>query len=266
MVQSSEFIVRSNQLTNWITEPLNNVITNQVPNTYFQFKQFTIHQEQVAMKVCTDACILGAWFSTKIQNYATVLDIGSGTGLLMMMLAQRSQAQIHGIEIDTAAYEQLQENASQNDWRKRLKVFSGDARGFPFPVKYDFIISNPPFFQNDLLSTHEGEQVAKHSKHLTLEALLEVIAANLQPHGAFGVLLPYHRWAEFHTLATQQQFFLAEKLTVRHSTKHAPFRSVLHYSRSQHSSAIDFDLNINRETGGYTPEFVELLKPYYLYL
>src|SRR5688500_12873682 len=98
-----------------------------MPNTYFKFKEFVIHQNQCAMKVCTDACILGAWFSAKIPNYSTVLDIGSGTGLLMMMLAQRSQAEIHGIEIDPAAYEQLKENTHQNDWSKRMKVFHGDA-------------------------------------------------------------------------------------------------------------------------------------------
>jgi tRNA1Val (adenine37-N6)-methyltransferase len=218
------------------------------------------------MKVCTDACILGAWFSAKIPRYSTVLDIGSGTGLLMMMLAQRSQAEIHGIEIDPTAYKQLKENTSQNDWKERLKVFSGDARSFHFPLKYDFIISNPPFFENDLLSTDDREQIAKHSKHLTLEALLEVIASNLQPHGAFGILLPYHRWEEFNKLALQQNFSLTEKLIVRHTPKHATFRAILHYTRNQHSFAPDLELNIKDDNGGYTPGFVELLKDYYLYL
>lgn len=235
-------------------------------NSYFKFKQFTIHQDQVAMKVCTDACILGAWFSAKIPQYSTVLDIGSGTGLLMMMLAQRSQAEIHGIEIDLTAYRQLKENTSQNDWQQRLKVFPGDARSFHFPFKYDFIISNPPFFENDLLSTDDREQIAKHSKHLTLEALVEVIASNLQPHGAFGILLPYHRWEEFNKLAIQQNFSLTEKLIVRHTPKHAPFRAILHYTRNHDQFAPDFELNIKDENGGYTPEFVELLKDYYLYL
>ena len=218
------------------------------------------------MKVCTDACILGAWFSAKIPNYTTVLDIGSGTGLLMMMLAQRSQAEIHGIEIDPAAYVQLQENTSQNDWQKRLKVFHGDARSFQFPLKYDFIISNPPFFENDLLSTDDREQVAKHSKHLSLEALIEVIASNLQPHGAFGILLPYHRWEAFNKLATQQHFSLTEKLIVRHTPKHAPFRAILHYTRNADHFAPDIELIIQQQNGGYTPEFVELLKDYYLHL
>jgi tRNA1Val (adenine37-N6)-methyltransferase len=235
-------------------------------NTYFKFKQFTIHQEKTAMKVCTDACILGAWFSAKIPNYSTVLDIGSGTGLLMMMLAQRSQAEIHGIEIDPAAYEQLMENTSQNDWGARLKAFHGDARLYPFPLKYDFIISNPPFFHNDLQSTSETEQIAKHSKLLTLEALIHVIAGNLQPHGAFGILLPYHRWEYFDQLANENNFSLTEKLFIKQSPKHPFFRAVLHYTRTPDHFAPAFELTIQHEDRTYTPEFVELMKDYYLYL
>ena len=93
-------------------------------NPYFQFKHFTIHQDQCAMKVCTDACILGAWFSQKIADYSMILDIGSGTGLLMMMLAQGSESEIHGIEIDLPSFKQLKENISQNKWKDRLRVFS----------------------------------------------------------------------------------------------------------------------------------------------
>lgn len=218
------------------------------------------------MKVCTDACIQGAWFSRKIANNTTVLDIGAGTGLLMMMLAQRSQAEIHGIEIDHTAFAQLQENTGQNDWKQRLKTFPGDARTYPFPHKYDFIISNPPFFEFDLLSTDDREQIAKHSKLLTLDELIQVIAANLQPHGAFGVLLPFHRWEYFDKLAARQGFFLTEKLVVKQSPRHAPFRVLLHYTRQQQTSARSFDLTIQQIDGAYTPEFVALLKDYYLYL
>jgi tRNA1Val (adenine37-N6)-methyltransferase len=237
-----------------------------MPNTYFRFKQFTIHQDKCAMKVCTDACILGAWFSAKIPQYSTVLDIGAGTGLLMMMLAQRSQAQIHGIEIDHSAFTQLQENTDQNDWRRRLKVFSGDARTYSFPLKYEFIISNPPFFEFDLLSTDDREQIAKHSKLLTLDELIRVIAGNLQPHGAFGILLPYHRWEYFDKLAAQYNFSLTEKLVVKQSPRHAPFRVVLHYTRNQDHFSPTFDLTIQQIDGAYTPEFTELMKDYYLYL
>jgi tRNA1Val (adenine37-N6)-methyltransferase len=236
-----------------------------VANSYFQFKHFTIHQENCAMKVCTDACIFGAWFSAKIPQYTTVLDIGSGTGLLMMMLAQRSQAEIHGIEIDLTAYRQLKENTSQNDWKTRLKVFPGDARSFRFPQQYEFIITNPPFFDNDLQSTDDREQIAKHSKHLSLEELIEVIGNNLQPHGAFGILLPFHRWEHFDKLATRNNFSLTEKLFVRQTPRHPFFRAILHYTRTPDEFAPTFELTIQAD-GGYTPEFVELMKDYYLYL
>ena len=235
-------------------------------NSYFQFKQFTIHQDQCAMKVCTDACILGAWFPAKIPQYATVLDIGSGTGLLMMMLAQRSHAEIHGIEIDPAAYKQLQENTSQNAWSTRLKVFPGDARTYSFPLKYDFIISNPPFFNNDLPSASETEQIAKHSTLLALDELIQVISNNLQPHGAFGILLPYHRWEYFNQLAIQNNFSLTEKLFVKQSPRHPFFRAILHYTRNQDHFTPTFELTIQQEDRSYTPEFVELMKDYYLYL
>jgi Predicted O-methyltransferase len=237
-----------------------------MPNPYFQFKQFTIQQDQCAMKVCTDACILGAWFSAKIPEYSTVLDIGSGTGLLMMMLAQRSSAEIHGIEIDLDSYKQLKENISQNKWRERLKAFPGDVRTYAFPAKYNFIISNPPFFENDLASDKEREQVAKHSKTLTLDELITVIDKNLQPFGSFGVLLPYHRWAYFDKLAAAFGFFLTEKLFVKQSLRHGYFRAILHYSRRREQFAPGYELIIQKEDGAYTGEFVELLKDYYLYL
>lgn len=235
-------------------------------NSYFQFKQFTIHQDQCAMKVCTDACILGAWFAAKIPDYYNVLDIGSGTGLLMMMLAQRTQAEIHGIEIDLAAFKQLKENVHQNGWKERLRVFPGDVRTFSFPRKYNFIISNPPFFENDLPSDADAEQVAKHSKLLKLDELVQTLDNNLDSQGSFGVLLPYQRWTYFHELATQQGFHLVEHLLVKQSPRHSYFRSILTYSRHKENFAPEYELVIQKEEGGYTEDFTELLKDYYLYL
>lgn len=235
-------------------------------NSYFQFKQFTIQQDQCAMKVCTDACILGAWFAAKVPEYCTILDIGSGTGLLMMMLAQKTRSEIFGIEIDLASFKQLKENVQQNGWRERLKVFPGDARTYSFPTKYDFIIANPPFFENDLPSEADNEQVAKHSKSLTLDELVPVIAGNLEPYGSFGILLPYHRWEYFNQLATQQGFYLVENLLVKQTPRHNFFRSILHYSRSKENFSPRFELMIQQEDGSYTEDFIELMKDYYLYL
>lgn len=237
-----------------------------MPNPYFQFKQFTIQQDRCAMKVCTDACILGAWFAAKVPDYSSILDIGSGTGLLMMMLAQKSSSEIHGIETDLSSYKQLKENISQNKWKERLKVFPGDARTYAFPLKYDFIISNPPFFERDLPSLTEEEQIAKHSKMLTLDDLIPTIHQNLEPHGAFGVLLPYHRYLYFEKIAEMNGYYPIEKLFIRQSPSHDRFRVIMHYSSNKEKFVPDFELIIQHEDGGYTEEFVELMRDYYLYL
>jgi len=236
-------------------------------NTYFQFKQFIIHQDQCAMKVCTDACILGAWFAQKTPAWSQVLDIGSGTGLLMLMLAQKHKGEIRGIELDLAAYRQLRDNIGQSPWRQMLKAFPGDVRSFTFPGKFDFIISNPPFFEGDLLSASATANLAKHSKELTLTELLAVIDVNLSSEGSFGILLPYHRMAWFvEQAAGRYGFFLREELLVRQTPKHDFFRSILYFSRHREGSVATAELTIQDGEGGYTPDFVELMKDYYLYL
>jgi tRNA1Val (adenine37-N6)-methyltransferase len=235
-------------------------------NTWFQFKQFTVHQDQCALKVCTDASIFGAWFAAKVPEYSSILDIGSGTGLLMLMLAQKTNAEIHGIEINLPCFKQLKENLAASRWKDRFKVFPGDVRSYAFKEKYDFIISNPPFFENDLSPEAEEEQVAKHSKSLTLDALAVAIDDNLQPYGACGILLPYHRWEYFNKIAGHHNLHLTEKLFVKQTGKHPFFRAILHYSRSRENFIPEFELTIQGDDGNYTPEFVELMKDYYLKL
>lgn len=218
------------------------------------------------MKVCTDGCILGAWFAEKIPSYSTILDVGSGTGLLMLMLAQKSKAKISGIEFDLPAYKQLKENISQSKWRERLEAFPGDVRAHSFTEKFDFIISNPPFFENDLLSPVEGKNIAKHSKELSLEELIHVVDKNLDASGSFGTLLPFHRSVYFEELALQQGFHLKEKLSVRQTPRHNFFRSIMHFSRKKENSPDAFELCIHNEEGKFSSEFGEMMKDYYLYL
>lgn len=218
------------------------------------------------MKVCTDACILGAWFAEKIPSYSQVLDIGSGTGLLMMMLAQKNKADIHGIEIDLPSFKQLKENINHSKWKDKLKAFPGDARTFSFPGQYDFIITNPPFFENDLVSDHENLNVAKHSKLLTLEELVKVIDRNLSREGSFGILLPFHRVEYFTGLCNNYGFQLSEQLLVKQTPLHNYFRGVLHFKRKADKFTPRHELCIQDEKANYTQEFTELLKDYYLYL
>jgi len=218
------------------------------------------------MKVCTDACILGAWFADKTPAYARILDIGSGTGLLMLMLAQKHKGEIRGIEIDLAAYHQLKDNIGNSPWRQDLKVYPGDVRSFSFPEKFDFIISNPPFYENDLPATTERANLARHGRQLTLAELLQAIDANLAPGGSFGVLLPYHRTAWFEERAAIHGFALKEKLLVRQTPRHDFFRSVLYFSRLPDRFAPTFELTIQDGAGAYTEDFIGLMKDYYLNL
>ncbi|MDR3715345.1 MAG: methyltransferase [Puia sp.] len=235
-------------------------------NSYFQFRQFIIRQDQCAMKVCTDACILGAWFSEKISSYSRILDIGSGTGLLSLMLAQKSKGEIHGIELDLNAFKQMKENIAESNWKERVRAFPGDVRSFAFPGKYDFIITNPPFFEGDLNAGTKEKNLARHSTELTLSALLEVIDGNLGSAGSFGILLPYHRTQYFEGLATGRRFHIREKLLVKQTPGHDFFRSILYFSRNREHFVPVTEMSIRNGSGEYTDEFRELLADYYLHL
>jgi len=232
------------------------------------------------MKVCTDACIFGAWCSGRTMAGARVLDIGSGTGLLMLMLAQRHGGGIEGIEIDPETFGQLQENIAQSPWKERIQSYLGDVRDFSFPGKFDFIIANPPFFEDDLLADTGAKNLARHSKALKLSELITVLDANLDSTGSFAVLLPFQRAEYFERLATGRGFHLLDQLRVKQRAGDDPFRTLLHFSRKKSGHAAGAspgaipaatsgaapvtELIIRDEDGSYTEEFVELMKDYYL--
>ncbi|MCW3092329.1 MAG: methyltransferase [Ferruginibacter sp.] len=240
-----------------------------MPNDYFQFKHFTIQQENCAMKVCTDACIFGAFVATRMKNrlpvVESILDIGTGTGLLSLMLAQQTNGRIDAVELDGAACKQAKRNFEQSAWRDRLKIVSSNVLEFYPGKKYDFIISNPPFFEGDLKSGNSKKNAAKHDSTLTLEQLLSTINKNLSGDGYFAVLLPYHRTEYFKKIAGEANYFLNEQLLVQHAARHPFFRSVLLFSHYE-STPLNNELIIKNEDGGYTPEFTSLLKNYYLHL
>ncbi len=241
-----------------------------MPNSFFRFKQFIIHQDRSAMKVCTDSCILGAWTALRItgvkkvlENGAkNILDIGSGTGLLPLMLAQKTDARIDTIEYDPETCLQARENIMQGPWADRIQLLEGDARDYVFPSAYDFIITNPPFFESDLRSPQQKKNMAKHNESLTLERLIGLVQSNLQPDGAFSILLPFHRNDYFKKLAGENGFFLQEELTVKQTSSHTPFRSILLFSRTESPKIISEELTIKKE-GKYSMEFKALMQDYY---
>lgn len=219
------------------------------------------------MKVCTDACILGAWFAPKLGHSKRVLDIGAGTGLLMLMLAQETSAEIEGLEVEPGCFDQLQENLKSTLWKDRVTCHLGDIRNFSFNGKFDFIICNPPFYEKDLRSKSEEINLARHSEELSFEELVVAIDKFLEVDGSFGILLPYHRWEHFDELCSEKNFHLQQKIYVRHDAKHNPTRAILHYSREDMAELVTVQLDIHQTNStGYTDDFVALLKKYYLYL
>jgi tRNA1Val (adenine37-N6)-methyltransferase len=241
-----------------------------MPNDYFQFKEFTVYQERSTLKVNTDSCIFGAWAAKKIALFefhiSACLDIGAGTGLLMLMLAQQFPGCIDGIEIDKDSYEQAMENIKTSAWYNRLRLFHDDIKLFSVPHQYDFIISNPPFFESDLKSAKQKNNFAKHNNGLTLSDLLEVVNRNLTVRGSFAVLLPFHRMKYFIELATSYDLFVSDQLLISQTKEHPYFRSALLMHRKNNGVIKKEELIIRQTPGVYSPAFIALLKDYYLFL
>ncbi|HJV18404.1 MAG TPA: methyltransferase [Sediminibacterium sp.] len=237
-------------------------------NPYFHFKNFSVYQDACAMKVCTDSCLFGAWVADYLQQYppnnGNLLDIGTGTGLLALMLAQQIPAHIDAVEMDEAAAGQAVANFSASPWSARLRATHCSIQDFAAnpALQYDFIISNPPFFENDLQSGQENRNLALHSKALKLSELIGGIKQLLQPEGRFAILIPFSRCTYFKAEAEKSGFYPLREVLVRQTTGHVFFRSMLIFGR-QAAAGITEDLAI-KDGPDYTEGFRKLLTPYYL--
>jgi tRNA1Val (adenine37-N6)-methyltransferase len=233
-------------------------------NNYFKFKQFTVHQEKCAMKVCTDACLFGALLPNITNGKA--LDIGTGTGLLSLMLAQKNpNIRIEAVEIDNDAYEQAITNFAESNWNDRLSVFLNDIGSFKSSYRYQFIFSNPPFYENDLNSNDNKRNLAMHSAGLKYEDLLSNVNRLLDLSGSFAVLLPFSTEINFIDKAAKFGLFATEITRVKQSTKHSFFRSIIFFSREEKENIIK-EIAIKDQENNYTKAFEGLLKEYYLFL
>ena len=229
------------------------------------------------MKVTTDACLFGAWVARIVEirqalslregKAYRVLEIGTGTGLLTLMFAQKVNASIDTIEIDKDAYEQARENISASPWKERIEIHHADARKFKPSFKYDIIISNPPFYENELKSPDEKKNVAHHGG-LRLVDLLDIIFYNLDTDGRFYLLLPAKRTIEAGILLAKYEFEVTESVLVRQSTQHDHFRMFIEGRRVQNeeSKLKKNEISIWDDKKEYTKEFTDLLKDYYLNL
>ena len=234
-------------------------------NQYFQFKQFKIEQDKCAMKVSTDACIQGAWTPIKddVQN---VLDIGTGTGLLSLMLAQRNkQIHIDAIELDEQAAMQAKENAESCPWAERINVFHADVKAYQTKQRYDLIICNPPFFQNSLLGDSDQRNRARHTISFNYSDLLDCCEKNLSADGCASVLLPDSEYAYWQKLIEGKGWHSIETLLIKPRADVAINRVVSVISRVQQMTK-EHTLIIYEQPGVYTEAFEKLLGPFYLKL
>ena len=232
----------------------------------FKFKKFAVNQDQCAMKIGTDAVLLGAW--TPIDNQPkTILDIGTGTGIIALMLAQRGNAQqIDALEIDENAYEQAVDNFENSPWSERLFCFHAGLDEFVEEPEdeYDLIVSNPPFYSEDYRSENVQRDLARFQEAMPFEDLIEAAALLLSENGIFTVIIPFKEEENFLALAKEYELFPIKITRVKGSHTTPIVRSLLAFKRYELAvlSADELVIEISRHE--YTPEYIELTKEFYL--
>lgn len=237
-------------------------------NEPFRFKEFIVRQDKTAMKVGTDGVLLGAWCSLESKP-ETILDIGSGTGLISLMMAQRSFAEvIDAVEIDEQAYEQTVENFEESDWGDRLFCYHSSFQEFAAEMKeeeetYDLIISNPPFYQNAYETADESRNKARFTFSLSFENLLEGVSSILSEDGFFSTIIPYTEEEQFIQIAKDNRLNLSRICRVKGNPKSKIKRSLLEFS-FQNKEIQETKLVLEHGRHEYTTEYQYLTKDFYL--
>lgn len=230
----------------------------------FKFKQFIIQQDQCAMKVGTDGVLLGAW-ATIDHDPFSILDIGAGTGLVALMLAQRSNAQlIDAIEIDNYTYEQCVGNFEDSPWGDRLFCYHASLQEFADEIddKYDLIVANPPFYTNAFKSTNIQRDLARFEDALPFDHLLDGVARLLNKNGKFVTIIPFSEQTEFIGLAKEKSLFANKILHIKGTPQSETKRAIIAFSFYDTEVAYS-ELIIETTRHNYTQEYIDLTKEFY---
>ena len=231
----------------------------------FQFKQFTVEQERCAMKIGTDGVLLGSWVSIA-NNPISILDIGAGTGILALQLAQRSNAEIiDAVEITADAYEQCVDNFENSPWGDRLFCYHASLDEFVKEIddRYDLIISNPPFYTEDYKTLDESRDRARFNDILPFKELISSTSKLLSEEGIFAVIIPRKEEDRFIKLASEVNLFPIRLCRVRGNPTSEQKRSLLEFSF--HPIAVEMEeLTIENSRHDYTDEYKNLVKDFYL--
>lgn len=232
----------------------------------FTFKQFSVEQDKAAMKIGTDGVLLGAWAPITEQTYS-ILDIGSGTGIIALMLAQRADAdQIDALEIDENAYEQSVENFENSPWSDRLFCYHAGLDEFMEEPEdeYDLIVSNPPFYTENYFSGDEQRDQARFTESLPFEDLVEAADLLLSENGIFAIIIPFKEEAKLLALALDFDLFPMKITRVKGTPTTEIKRSLLAFSRNTTENFPVDELVIEIGRHEYTPEYINLTKDFYL--
>ena len=230
-------------------------------NSFFRFKQFTVHHDLCAMKVGTDGVLLGAW--ADCDGVKSILDVGTGSGLIALMLAQRSDAIIHAIDKEESACKQARINFENSHFLSRLSVGHCSYQDFATPDKYDLIVSNPPFFTQSLKSPDKERSSARHNDELSFDKLVDKSVSLLAENGKLSLILPYDAFDTIHSLAIKKGLFLCRKTEVSPMEHLPPKRVLLEYSKKQ-DQIISNAFFIEKSRHHYSDEYIALTKDFYL--
>ena len=233
-------------------------------NPYFQFKQFTIRHDKCAMKVGTDGVLLGAW--ADVQSSQHILDVGTGSGLIAIMLAQRSHAVIDAIDIDYDACLQARENAGSSPFAGRIHIEHSPLAEYAnhCSSKYDLIVSNPPYFIASLKCPDGKRSLARHTDTLLLEDLVKDCSRLLTENGRIALILPFEQTDYLYDIAKKYQLFLRRRTNVIPQPNAAPKRLLVELSVQPHTSAFTGDLTIEESRHQYTEAYKTLTRDFYL--
>lgn len=231
----------------------------------FRFKQFSITQEHSAMKVGTDAVLLGAW--ADIKSAKTILDIGTGTGILALMMAQRnSKATIYGIEYDTGAYQDAFKNASNSKWKNRIHILPDDVRNYRSNIKFEAIISNPPFFSTGISSSDIARSKARHNTTLTSKQLINSVVNLLSTKGNFHCILAASEVEQFTNYANKQHLYIYKFVNIRPHLSKPMHRMMMSFSRVNNEIEKSGMVLHNEGEREYSEAYTRLTKDFYLYM
>lgn len=228
----------------------------------FEFKQFSLHHGNPGLKISTEACLFGAWASLKARGKC--LDIGTGCGLLASMMAQaQPSSTVIAIEIHPEVAKVASENFNNSPFKERQQVILTDVSNYNPEEKFDFICSNPPFFTNHLAASDEAKHMAIHADHLSPADLAASIDRLLKKEGEFAVLYPADVLAQFEESLEANGLFIHDKVTI-HSNPTSPVLRVMASGSREKSRIKEGRINIKTDEGDYSPEFIKLLRPYYI--